>query len=136
MSIVIELAGTPVAKGRPRFSRRTGTAYTPEKTRSYEAQLKFAAESVMQGRPPLQGALRVEVQAMMPVPASWSKKKTTAALTGEIRPTVRPDWENLAKTLDALNQVVWRDDAQIVTGEIRKAYSDRPRLIVKVEALT
>ena len=136
MSIVIELAGTPVAKGRPRFSRRTGTAYTPAKTRSYEAQLKFAAESVMQGRPPLQGALRVEVQAMMPVPASWSKKKTAAALTGEIRPTVRPDWENLAKTLDALNQVVWRDDAQIVAGEVHKTYSDRPRLIVKVEALT
>jgi Holliday junction resolvase RusA-like endonuclease len=34
--------------------------------------------------------------------------------------------------LDALNGVVWRDDAQIVSGLIEKYFSDRPRLSVQV----
>ena len=37
--------------------------------------------------------------------------------------------------LDALNAVVWKDDAQIVVAAITKRYSDRPRLRLEVEQL-
>jgi Holliday junction resolvase RusA-like endonuclease len=86
----------------------------------------------MAGRPPLEDALRVSVLAYFGIPASWSAKKRAAALAGLVRPTKRPDWENVAKMLDALNGVVWRDDAQVVSGLIEKHYSDRPRLRVEV----
>jgi Holliday junction resolvase RusA-like endonuclease len=66
------------------------------------------------------------------VPQSWSAKKRAAALAGAIRPAKRPDLDNIAKMLDALNEVVWRDDAQVVSGLIEKLYSDRPRLRVEV----
>jgi Holliday junction resolvase RusA-like endonuclease len=131
-SVVIDLLGEPRGKGRPRFVRRTGHAFTPEKTASYEACLRHEAALVMAGRPPLEDALRVSVLAYFGIPASWSAKKRAAALAGLVRPTKRPDWENVAKMLDALNGVVWRDDAQVVSGLIEKHYSDRPRLRVEV----
>ena len=132
--IVVELAGTPLGKGRPRFQRATGRAYTPEKTRNFETNLKLAAQDVMAGRPPLEGPLFVHVYAHLPIPQSWSAKKRNLAMSGITRPTTRPDWENLAKMLDAFNQVVWVDDAQIVEGVIIKRYSDLPRLRVEVTA--
>jgi Holliday junction resolvase RusA-like endonuclease len=134
-TIVIELAGEPRGKGRPRFARRTGHAYTPQKTASYEAMLRHEAALAMADRPPFEGALSVRVRAFFQVPQSWSAKKRAAALAGTIRPTKRPDWENVAKMLDAFNGVVWRDDSQIVSGLIEKHYSDRRRLRVEISTL-
>jgi Holliday junction resolvase RusA-like endonuclease len=134
--IIIELAGEPRGKGRPRFARRTGHAYTPQQTASYEACLRHEAALVMRNQPPLEGALRVQVNAYFGIPASWSSKKRAAARAGTIRPTKRPDWENVAKMLDAFNGVVWRDDAQVVEGWIEKYYTDRPRLRIEVSPST
>jgi Holliday junction resolvase RusA-like endonuclease len=86
----------------------------------------------MVGRPLLEGALHVQVSAYFAVPQSWSTTKRAAALTGAIRPTKRPDLDNVVKVLDALNGVIWRDDAQVISGVIDKHYSDRPRLRVEV----
>jgi Holliday junction resolvase RusA-like endonuclease len=133
--ITVELPGVPQGKGRPRFVRATGAAYTPAKTRSYESMLQGAAIQAMAGAEPMEGPLRVRVDALFPVPASWSKSKRAAALLGVIRPTGRPDWENIAKVLDAFNCVVWKDDAQVVEGAIFKRYSETPRLIVRIARL-
>jgi Holliday junction resolvase RusA-like endonuclease len=133
--IVIELAGEPRGKGRPRFARRTGHAFTPQKTASYEACLRHEAALVMADRPPLEGALRVQVLAYFGVPQSWSAKKRAAALAGAIRPVKGPDADNICKMLDALNGVLWIDDSRIVSAVIEKHYSDRPRLRVEVFGL-
>ena len=134
-AVIIELAGEPRGKGRPRFVRRTGHAFTPQRTASYEACLRHEGALVMAGRLPLEGALHVRVSAYFGIPTSWGVKKRAAALDGVIRPTKRPDWENVAKMLDAFNGVVWRDDAQVVSGMIEKFYTDRPRLRVEVFGL-
>ena len=130
--IQIVLAGEPTGKGRPRFSRATGRAFTPQTTATYESALRYAGYKAMNGALPLEGPLTIEIGAFVPVPKSWSKKKAAAALSGELRPTSKPDRDNLAKMVDALNEVVWRDDSQIVDWTIRKFYSDRPRLEVVV----
>jgi Holliday junction resolvase RusA-like endonuclease len=82
---------------------------------------------------PMGGPLCVTVVAIFPIPESWSKRKKDDARRGMIVPGVRPDWENLAKTLDALNGVVWIDDKQVVDGRVLKQYGDRPRLSIEVE---
>ncbi len=123
--IIIELAGVPVGKGRARFSRKSGIAYTPGKTRDYENNLRLSAQVCMIGRAPLEGPLSVAVIASFPVPASWSKKKRDEAIAGAIRPTVKPDADNLLKVLDACNEIVWRDDKQIVHASISKRYGER-----------
>lgn len=134
-SVVVELPGPPKGKGRPRFSRKSGFAYTPETTRNYEAQLKDVGDKAMRGAAPIEGPLKVEVFAGFPVPQSWSRKKQAQALRGQIRPTGKPDLDNILKCLDALNAIVWRDDAQIVIASIIKRYTDRPRLRIEVEAI-
>jgi Holliday junction resolvase RusA-like endonuclease len=133
--IVVELAGEPRGKGRPRFARRTGHAYTPVQTASYEACLRHEAALAMRNQAPLEGALRVQVSAYFGVPQSWAAKKRAAALAGTVRPTKRPDIDNVCKMLDGLNGIVFADDARIVSAVIEKHYSDRPRLRVEVARL-
>jgi Holliday junction resolvase RusA-like endonuclease len=117
--ITFTVPGIPSGKGRARFVRATGRAYTPAKTVSYEGQLKHFAQQAMNGREPLQGPLSVSVEAIFPKPVSWSKKRAAATLWH----TSKPDSDNLLKCLDGLNGVVWRDDAQIARAEITKIYS-------------
>lgn len=131
---LIELPGPPKGKGRPRFTRK-GIAFTPADTRSYETALAWAGKEAMRGAKPIESPLTVVVVAHMPIPMSWSQKRQRMALAGETRPTSKPDTDNLLKTLDALNGIVWRDDAQIVDVRCVKIYSERPRLVVTVEAL-
>lgn len=134
--IVIELAGNPHGKGRPRFSRRSGVAYTPATTRTYESALRYAAQEKMAGAVPLGCPLIVRIEAYFSIPPSWSKRKRAEAECGALKHTTRPDYENIAKCLDAFNGVVWRDDAQVFDGSIVKAYSDRPRLRIIVTPVT
>ena len=133
--IEIRMDGQPIGKGRPRFVRATGRTYTPEKTARYEDRLAWAAQSVMAGRDLLVGPLSVTVSAHMEVPTGKSKKWRAAAIGQEHRPTTKPDADNVAKLLDALNKIVWADDAQIVALHVFKHYSDRPRIEIAITPL-
>lgn len=133
--VVITLLGEPRAKGRPRFSFDTRHAYTPQPTRNYETALGYAGQAAMAGREPFLGPLRVEVLACFSVPRSWSQERQANALNQATKPTRRPDSDNLLKMIDSLNGIVWKDDAQICDARVVKAYSDRPRLVVEVEAM-
>jgi Holliday junction resolvase RusA-like endonuclease len=133
--IEIRMDGQPIGKGRPRFSRKFGTAYTPEKTARYEDRLAWTAQSVMGGRALLSGSLSVTVNAHMEIPKSKSKRWRSEALGGMQRPTTKPDADNVAKLLDSLNKIVWVDDAQIVALHVFKHYADRPRLEILVTVL-
>lgn len=133
--IVIRLPGTPVGKGRPRFNRKTMGVYTPAKTHGYESRMKWAAKGEMIGRSVMDGAVSVRIKIFLPVPVGWTKSRRAEALLGLLRPTVKPDWDNVAKTLDALNKIVWNDDAQIVDAHVEKWYSADPGLIVEVSKI-
>lgn len=141
--ITIRFDGEPVAKGRPRFRIVTskagvtfGSAYTPAKTRKFEDDFALIAKAVMRGRPPLEGPLQVFVDAEFAIPPSWPRHRRDAAMNGSLRPTSRPDWDNVAKgVLDALNGIAYRDDSQIVEAAIRKLYSTRPAVTVTIESL-
>ena len=136
MTIIIDFPGIPKAKERPRFSRRSRRPYTPPQTAAYEQSLGWASKLAMKGKAPLQGSLAVSVDAHFPVPQSWSKRDRAAALIGEIRPKGKPDSDNLLKTAgDALNGIVWLDDAQIVDADIHKYYSVKPLLHIEVTEL-
>ena len=77
--------------------------------------------------------LDMRIKAYYSIPKSASKKKRVAMLIGEIRPTKKPDMDNVVKIIaDSLNQVAYRDDTQIVDCQCRKFYSDRPRVEVTI----
>jgi Holliday junction resolvase RusA-like endonuclease len=76
-------------------------AYTPNKTRNYESDLRLAAQYAMAGRPLLVGPLSVTVMVGLPIPKSMSKVKRQQALDGVILPTKKPDADNFAKVRSA-----------------------------------
>jgi Holliday junction resolvase RusA-like endonuclease len=138
-SVTIIIGGEPTAKGRPRITRK-GFAYTPAKTRKYEAHGRLAAQLAMDGRPPITAPVRADITVDLPVPASWSGKRRDAALRGEIKPTSRPDCDNYVKAaLDAINEIVVTDDALVVELAATKRYALVPQIaimIVPLAALT
>jgi Holliday junction resolvase RusA-like endonuclease len=141
--LVIRLPGEPRGKGRHRTrvmqlpgGRAAVRQHPDAKTDAYEKRLCAAAQVAMAGRPLMTGMLSVVVFAFFPIPARWPKRKKEQARARLLRPTVKPDWDNIGKTTDALNAVVWGDDASVVDGFVRKFYADLPELVVTVEEIS
>lgn len=134
-NIRVVIPGIPRGKGRPRARVFHGHArvYTPAVTASEEGAVRLFASQAMQGRPPMADPVEVRLTAFMPVPPSWSARKRQQALAGEIRPTSKPDLDNVAKlAMDGCNAIVFRDDALIVSFLAAKFYSDEPRVEIEV----
>ena len=137
MRVEFTIPVTPKPKGRPRFSMRGGfaRAYTPAATEHAEHDVAVLAA---QHAPPMPhtGPVVIDLEFVLPVPSSWSKRKQAAALAGHVRPISKPDRDNLEKlVLDALTRSGrwWRDDSQIVDGRSRKIYGATPCTRVVVE---
>ena len=136
--VTISLQGSPQGKGRARAFIRGGHIghYTPQKTRSYESLIFGAAIDAMGNRPAFDEPVQFEMCAVYPVPASWSERKRQKALAGEIKPAKKPDLDNIAKAWnDALNGVVYTDDALIVVALLVKKYGPQPLVMVTVKAV-
>lgn len=136
--IKFTVPGKPQGKGRPRFARRGNfvKTYTPAETENYEALIKTRCAQAIGDIPPIVGALVMKITAMYPIPQSWSKKKKAEALSGKLRPTTKPDADNIAKVVcDSLNEIAYRDDAQIVELFFEKYYSDKPQVIVSLDSI-
>lgn len=140
--ISFELHGEPVGWQRtglrvvtPKGKKPFATIYTPAETRAYQRAVALAAKVAMKGQGPLAGPLRLLVIAFMPVPASWSGRKRDAALAGTLRPTVKPDYDNIIKQMDALKGIVWTDDVQVVDGRAVKLYAENPRLRIEISQI-
>ncbi len=126
--------GEPKGKGRPRFCRNTGHAMTPKDTVNYETLVRLEyGEEYGDFHFPDDMMLDMRIMAYYSIPKSASKKKKAAMLLGTIRPTKKPDMDNVVKIIaDSLNQVAYRDDTQIVDCQCRKFYSDIPRVVVTI----
>ena len=70
------------------------------------------------------------------IPQSKSKKQKEKMITGEIKPIVKPDVDNVAKSiLDALNGIIYLDDKQIIELNIKKIYAETSWTEVKIEEI-
>ena len=137
--------GEPQGKGRPRFVSRFnpgtgkafGQAHTPEKTIVYENLIKTEyAIQTKNFRFPDDAMLDMRIIAYYSIPKSVSKKKRNEMLIGMIRPTKKPDMDNVMKVVaDSLNQVAYKDDTQIVDAQCRKFYSEQPRVEVFIKQI-
>jgi len=130
-----EAEGEPVAQGRPRFTTIGGhaRAYDPPKSREYKKLVREVAELAAPDEP-LDGPFKVEITVFKPLLKSFTKQQTREALSGELRPTKKPDTDNYAKgILDAIKKLFWNDDGQVVMLVAEKYYSDVPRIEVSIE---
>lgn len=135
--VAFVVPGAAVGKGRPKFARRGAfvTAYSDKKTVSYENLVRIYASEAVGNRPPLDGPVRLTLKISVLPPASWSKKKTSDALLGLVRPTTKPDIDNIMKAIcDAMNEIVYVDDKQVCDVWVSKHYAITPEVRVIVEA--
>lgn len=114
--------GNPIAKQRHRMAN--GIAYDPQFKEKNKMKMEFASQFRSQGYlNALEGPIAAEVKVRYQIPKSWSKKRK---ITANYK-TSRPDLDNIIKfVLDVLNQIAYKDDAQIVSLLSQKKYSDKP----------
>ena len=122
---IFTVYGEPRGKGRPRFTRN-GQAYTPAETAQYERMVRTMflsryprVEKIGKDIP-----VRAKINAYYKIPDSAGKAKKQLMRAGLIKPTKKPDTDNIAKILlDALNSYAYHDDAQVVELEVKKLYA-------------
>ena len=141
----------PVGQMRPRACIRGKHAGVYKAKEQDQAEQTMAA-FLFQHRPeyPMEGPLLLYLDCHMPTPKNVHRDKRRHPHTGEvipmkewltlaakgwIRPTGKPDADNLAKHIkDVLGQVgFWGDDKQVCELVVRKWYSARPRWEVRLE---
>jgi Holliday junction resolvase RusA-like endonuclease len=128
--IAFHIPGEPVAFAR---SGGNGTIrFTPKRQRDFMALVHLAASRAMGKEEPLIDPVEMVVRAVYLVPRSWPKKKADAAWWR----ASKPDADNLAKIIsDAINTIVFVDDAQIASLTVQKMYGPIAGVTVSVAAL-
>lgn len=125
----------PVPKGRPRFRKTKNfvQTYTPKKTLDFEEVVRTRAKEAMGSSEPLEGPIEAFFFIRLPVPQSYHKSRSKACLEGLESPIKRPDLDNYAKSiLDAMNEVVYKDDSQVISLHIKKIYAADPGVDILV----
>lgn len=134
--ISLDLYGDPVAQGRPRFFK------SGEHMGAYDAQKKLKEGCKWQLRSqyrdtPMECPLYVDITFFMPIPKSTRGMRRRQMLNGVMHHMKKPDIDNLIKfTLDCLNDIVIKDDAQIAEIRVRKLYSEKPGTNIRIRSLS
>ena len=116
----------PVAKGRPRIGK-FGTAYTPPKTRK--------AEKIMQELAKVQMAVQKKEMFLGPVAVAIQFEMKKPKKPAQPFPS-RSDLDNYAKLVcDALNEIAWKDDSQIVDLYLTKRWSEASKITIQITPL-
>lgn len=117
--------------GKPQGKARARTFYnsklkrmqsiTPENTVLYENLVK----QMYNGPYYPEGALKLTITAYFEIPKSTTKRTREEMLNGTVKPTKKPDADNIAKVIcDALNGVAYKDDTQITLLTVHKEYTN------------
>lgn len=137
MRFIVE--GKPQGKARARtfYNARAGKmqSMTPEQTKSYEDLIRWKYKAAG-GQYMGEKVLQVHIEAYYPTPKAFSKAKINDAIVGKIRPTTKPDCDNIIKVvLDALNGVAYYDDKQVVCVSCNKYYGKDGYLSIKIDEI-
>jgi Holliday junction resolvase RusA-like endonuclease len=124
--VVVE--GKIKGKARPRFNTKTGRAFTPGDTITYENWIKCCYQN--QCGKFIDGAVKAIIYVYYKIPKSYTKKRVQAIRDGLELPLKKPDSDNIAKiVLDSLNKIAFDDDAQVVELTIIKKWTEEQERI-------
>lgn len=142
------LTGIPQSKDRPRFFK------TKDGIRSYDPKSKKKQDTGKALQILIFEAMSSELDEIcseavdltvadfyhvslafyLPIPKSDSKRQKKAKLEGLLKPTTKPDLDNLEKfILDAMNGIFFADDKQVVKLASEKIYSEQPRTEIEIK---
>lgn len=144
--IKVKILGIPKPKQSARFAIRKGEngstflqKYQTKEVVENERNIAFDVKSQLpDGFKPFSEAMKVKALFVFPPLKGFSKSKLSALAAGAILyKTTKPDLtDNLMKgTMDALNGIVFSDDAVIAEVESKKIYGLVPRIELEFEKL-
>lgn len=135
----------PDCHGSLRFL--SNMSYSDSESVRYENLISYCAKQAMQQQnvEMFTGAIRVRMTFLFPVPVSRQCKWNTAGGDCEkdgckkLHPgdahTQRPDLDNLNKSLDGLNGIVFADDCIIAEASARKLWAAEGKAEIVIEEL-
>lgn len=125
---MVIVTGKIKGKQRPRFNTKTGRAFTPGDTITYENWIKCCYQE-QDGRF-IDGPVKARIEVYYKIPKSYSKKRVQAIRDGLEMPLKKPDSDNIAKiVLDSLNKIAFNDDAQVVELTVIKRWTEEQERI-------
>jgi len=145
MTLTFTVYGVPQPKGNMRAFHPKGMKFpiltdSNRSVKSWSQLVAQAASDAIQQLPEadravMTGAVRLSVAFYMPRPKKFGTPKKA-----DVPCITMPDWDKLSRAVgDALSQVVYRDDSQIVEAVVVKQYcrlTDAPHIDVRVEPTT
>lgn len=135
--VAFDIPGEAVPWARPRAAKNARHFFTKPEVTNYKALVKMKAQQAMGTSPPMEGAVAVTIQVFRSIPETFSGKKRKLAIEGVIRPTTKPDLDNVIKGIfDALNKLAFKDDNQVCQLVTAKFYDERPRVEVEIHVIT
>ncbi|HBF7212557.1 TPA: RusA family crossover junction endodeoxyribonuclease, partial [Clostridioides difficile] len=109
MRINFTIDGEPVGKERPRFNLATKRTYTPNKTKDYEELIKWLYQSKVKHY--FEGYIKMTLRCYYSIAKSNSKKVKEQKRNNVLRPSKKPDIDNVVKIIaDSLNEIAYKDD--------------------------
>ena len=125
---MVIVTGKIKGKARPRFNTKTGRAFTPGDTITYENWIKCCYQE-QDGRF-IDGPVKARIEVYYKIPKSYTKKRIQAIRDGLEMPLKKPDSDNIAKiVLDSLNKLAFDDDAQVVEFTVIKTWTEEQERI-------
>ena len=140
MEIHFVIEGRPQPQGRPRAVRMGAGVrmYDPPKSKAYKQMVSAKVRSYMNinGIQTITEPLAVHLNFYFTPPKSYSKKRIRAIEAKKELFTKKPDVDNLAKSiLDSCNDLLFKDDSQIIGLTIGKHYGHKDYVDVKVQII-
>ncbi len=136
MNIKLKVPAIPVAQPRPRATAINGKArmFEAKKTHAihaFKAAVQMAASQAYQG-PPLEGPLMLSLTCVLNRTGKLKKRSDNPPYYAN----KKPDLDNLMKSVaDALNGILYRDDAQICEVAMVKtvaAGNEQPHVAIEI----
>ena len=125
VKIRLEFDITPYPKRTPIFSTRGkfARAIPNKKTKAFQEEIKRTCKYT---GPIIETPLQVKAIFFFVRPKSVKRNY----------PSVKPDLDNLSKSLmDALEGVIFKNDAQIIDMKLTKRYAEKAKIIVEIEEI-
>lgn len=125
---IFEIYGDPIPQKQTRFAR--GIAYDPSKKEREMIQWRIKPYAP---KDPLLGPVKLRLTFYFPVPKSTSGVRRRQMLNHVIHHIKKPDADNCAYLItNAMKNIFYRDDSQIIDLHIHKRYGHEPKTVVEI----
>lgn len=123
---------------RPMNVKGHASVFNPKENTDYMEKVSSAVKKQLGegSEPDPDSMFVVKVHAYFQIPKRLSKRMKMLALQNKVKPTKKPDLDNISKVvLDGIthSQSVWKDDSQVIEEHLYKYYAEDPCVVVVIE---